>query len=342
MNRRVRCAARLQSPDRVCVRQLPVGDTATVGVLERGYKAPRVVVLAGVEAEHLLVQVGVKMERARRDIRPLNRALQTRPEILDIVRVNAAHDVADGVVDEFMDEGAICSVVRAPSVGVELRAREHVLKQSWHERLGAAVRHDPCAYAALALLSALHNPEHRCFALGRSVAHFLKAHACDHRMPLATAYEGFVGFDLSGKLWSVVALHRKADAMQHEPRGFLRDAERTAKLMRRGSVLGVGEKPHRRKPLGKRDSRFFEDRADLHGKLSLTVLATPHLARLEKLHGGRAAAHPRARDTVRPAKSYSVLEGAFRVRKVGDGFEQGGRRFHGPNVASGYAKGMAL
>jgi hypothetical protein len=63
--------------------------------------------------------------------------------------------------------------------------------------------------------------------------------------------------------------------VKHEPGGLLGDAEITVHLMRRDSVLAVGDKPYRREPLVEPDGGIFEDRADLDRVLLLARLALP-------------------------------------------------------------------
>lgn len=58
-----------------------VGDTLAVRALERGHEPIRVLALACIEPEHLLVQVCVEVERTHRDIRPVQRALDARPKV---------------------------------------------------------------------------------------------------------------------------------------------------------------------------------------------------------------------------------------------------------------------
>ena len=82
--------------------QSSVGEVLAVRTLEDRDEPAAVVVLTLVEAEHLLVQVGVEVERSRGDIGTAQRPLQARPEVLDMVRVNAALDVRDGVVNDFV------------------------------------------------------------------------------------------------------------------------------------------------------------------------------------------------------------------------------------------------
>lgn len=59
MNRAAGCTTRLEAPDRMRVNQRVVGDSSAVGAFENLYESGTVVVLALVEAEDLLINVGL-------------------------------------------------------------------------------------------------------------------------------------------------------------------------------------------------------------------------------------------------------------------------------------------
>src|SRR5581483_4236415 len=68
-----------------------------------------------------------------------------------------------------------------------------------------------------------------------------------------------------------------------------------------------------------------------------------HSARRNRLNGRRSAALAGASNAVGPAPPDRVGVGAIRVRKVGDGFEEGGRRpVHAPTLYRGCACWVAL
>lgn len=123
---RVLGATGFQSPDRMRLGELLVGDATAVGALQNVHEAAPVVILPLVEAEHLLAKVGVKMEGTRSDIRSLERPLQARPKVFDVVGVNATFNVGHGVVNEFVNVGRASLAVRTQRVGVENGARQYV------------------------------------------------------------------------------------------------------------------------------------------------------------------------------------------------------------------------
>jgi hypothetical protein len=68
----------------------------------------------------------------------------------------------------------------------------------------------------------------------------------------------------------------------HEPSRLLGHAQRTAQLVRRDAVLGVGDQPNGWKPLIEAKRRVLEDGPYLERKLTLTALALPNLARRQE------------------------------------------------------------
>src|SRR5581483_7526575 len=95
------------------------------------------------------------------------------------------------------------------------------------------------------------------------------------QMLVLTAHERLVRFDLTGERHEGFGFHRETDAVEHEPRRFLRDAERASEFVRAGAVLGIREQPEGREPLSKRNRRVLKDRADLDAKLPFALLAAP-------------------------------------------------------------------
>lgn len=310
-----------------------VGQTASVRASEDRNEAPSVVVIASVEAKDLLVDVGVKVERARRNVRPVQRPLEARPKVLDAVRVDPTFAVGHHVVDERMGVAfGRQRAIRAKRIGVDRGARKHVRADMRDERRAFVVRNDHRLDARRA--PTLHHTEHGRLTLERPVLHLLKSEFGSHGRTAATTDEGFVRFDLAREQRGLVVLHGLTDAVQHEPSGLLGDAEGACEFVRGRSVLRVGEQPQGRKPLAERDGAMLEDRVRLGREVPATVLAAPNAARLNWLYGRRAASRSRAGHAVRPTAGNDVRQGAVGVREVGYGFQERGRRVHAPIVYS--------
>ena len=227
---------------RIRADQRLVRKALSIRVLRCRQESVGISALAGVEAEHLLVNVGVKVEGARSDIRPVKRPFQARPKVFDSVGMDASLAVGHEMVNKAV------RIVGQPtvgeqSVGIDRRARKNVGSDMGHKLRPLAPVNDHCLDAALAASPALGHAEHQRLAFGRPVLHLAETEARHHRRLLLSAHEGFVGFDFSVKHSVVGRGHRFADTVKHKPGGFLRHAEGSSKFMRRGAVLGVGEEP---------------------------------------------------------------------------------------------------
>lgn len=109
---------------RVRANQRPVRQASAVGRLQNLNEAVGIATLASVEPEHLLVNIGVKVEGSRSDIRSVQRPLQAAPKVLDGVGMDAAFAVGNGVVNK-----AVRVVGKTATgeqcVGIDRGAREH-------------------------------------------------------------------------------------------------------------------------------------------------------------------------------------------------------------------------
>lgn len=147
------------------------------------------------------------------------------------------------------------------------------------------------------------------------------------------AYVGLVGLKLAAAFNERAGLHCETDAMQHEPCGFLRNADRPVDLVGANPILAVSDHPNGDEPLVQRQGAIFKHGANFAGELLLRVLllALPHPARRDEANIGPAAR--RAMNPGRPAKLNHRGKRHVRVRKVADGFNKGlGLVAHRPNL----------
>jgi hypothetical protein len=329
------CAKRWVRADQRLVR-----EPLSIGVLSRCNEPLGIVALASVEPKHLLVNVGVKMERARSDIRSVERSLEARPEVFDGVGMDAAFAISHGVVNKAVR--VIRKVaVRKQSVRVDRGAREHACADVGHKFRTLAALDDHRLDATLASPVTLGHAEHDGFAFGRPVLQLAETETRNHRSLCLAADERFVRFNFSVEHSVIRWGHRFADAVKHEPRGFLRDTEGATKFVRGRSVLRVGEQPDCREPLGERDMRGLVDRADLGRTLPLALSAAPGATRLNCLNICRPAAHLWAGNSVRPAEPNGVFVSPVGVGKIDNRFLQSSGRFHTLNLPKQGAKCMA-
>lgn len=141
-------------------------------------------------------------------------------------------------------------------------------------------------------------------------------------LPRFAANESFVNFDflaLATQFDEGTVLHRKANAVKHEPCRLLSDAKSASHFVGADAVLAVGDHPHRNKPLVQRQRRILKDCPDLSGELPLGMLA---LALPDAPCGDEAyfsASACGAFDTVRPAARNHEVNAVVRTGEVNDG-----------------------
>jgi hypothetical protein len=144
-------------------------------------------------------------------------------------------------------------------------------------------------------------------------------------IPRLASDVGFVGFDGPFHLAAVVSgVEGHPQAGQHEPRGFLRDAERPRQFVGANPVLAVGEQPEGREPLVEADSRILEDGADLERELGLGVLPVALVAPLrcqigDALRPAGGAGH----DAIGPANGLNGTAAVLVIREKDDRFAEG-------------------
>jgi hypothetical protein len=135
------------------------------------------------------------------------------------------------------------------------------------------------------------------------------------------ADKGFVGFDRAATAHFLkgAALHREADAVQHEPRGLLTDVQVACDFARANAVLAVADQPDSGQPLRQGQRRILEYRANLHAKLTpLMFPAALPATLIRKVVNLIRSASRTAHDAVRPAARNHVSDATIFVGKVAD------------------------
>ena len=135
---------------------------------------------------------------------------------------------------------------------------------------------------------------------------------------------GLIDFNLSVHFAEepVVRLHGQPDTMEHEPSGFLGNAEIAGQFVGADPVLAVHQHPHGRQPQGQLDRGVLEDRTDLDGELLPAVPALPDPAGLEEVVLANASALRAGLLTGGPAKVGDESQCNVLVCEVLDGFKQ--------------------
>jgi hypothetical protein len=134
-----------------------------------------------------------------------------------------------------------------------------------------------------------------------------------------TTDESFVNFNAAAKwLCKRSSLHSKSDSVDHEPRGFLRDADSSVDLVRTNSVFAVRNHPDNHQPLIQAERRILKDGAYLDRELSalMAALALPLLLLGKKRHISTATS--RTDNAIRPSPRYQIAQAVIRIREVND------------------------
>jgi hypothetical protein len=270
-------------------------------------------VFAVVVAKGLFVQVSEQMERLDTDIGAFQPTLQKRPEFLIYVRMDIAVDVAFGVVDHLMHVISGQPIVRTPSVAENVGAAINVFANESLKRRGAGI--GDVAQANL-LGVAIQQTHQDCFtgpARRRDFASFVLVHEAGE-----TADKRPVNLKLSTTQLIIFIMHRKPDAMKHEPRGFLSNANGAVNLPRANPILAIRDKPHSGEPLIQSERRILEDGSGFNRELApvVALVALPTVVFL--LEGHVVASATRTDDTFTPTPSDNALPAIDRVREVND------------------------
>lgn len=266
------------------------------------------------------------MKRFNAHISPVDAPLQQAPEVLKAVCVDATVDVFNGMVNDCMGIVSPKSLIGEQRIGIERGTRFDVLLDLGMENLLLAAGDHSCANLAAAL-----QQSHNSSLVFATCAGDTALTLADMHVAGLAANESLIRFDFATAatdLHEGATLHRFANPMEHEPRGFLSDAKGPCNLAGANAVLGSGDDPDCGKPSLKSKRRILEDGPDLAGKLALRMaaLALPFLLVLKI--GNILAATGWALYTLWPAMGNHVNKAIVRVCKVDDGFLESSWVFH--------------
>lgn len=283
-------------------------------------KAASVAVLPVVEPEGLFVEVAEQVEWLDADVGAVDRPLQEAPEVFESVSVDVPLSVGLGVVDDLVNVVALQATVRRKIIGEHFRAGFDVFADSGLKLMPATGAYyagpDFGPIGAVPFQEAQDGDlAHSTGALDGPLT-FRPVHVAG-----LAADEGFIDFDLTVDLVERLGLHGEPDTVEHEPRGFLSDANRTAQFVARNTVSAIHQHPHRREPLGQTDRRVLEDGPHLDRELLLATTALPDAPGFQVVWFGGFAT-----GTDRPARPPDIGDerhGYIGVGEVANGFEQG-------------------
>src|SRR5436190_3440217 len=255
--------------------ELRVSKTFSDNPAKRLSKPTCIVVFAFVETKRLFIQIPEQMKRLDIHVRSVQGALEKRPEVFKAVRMDVALCVANGMVNNSPVVIFFKIIIGHESIGADGRALLNVCAHVPTKLRPARVIDYLKDYAGkLVICSAFQNALHGGFLESGM------ANACALvfvHVARLRAYIRFICFNVARELCSKSLLHRKTNALQHEPSGLLSDTKTTVKLIRANPVLAVSSQPHCRKPFIQTDRRILEDRSDLYRKLlfRMRVFALP-------------------------------------------------------------------
>lgn len=294
-----------------CVSQSLAHDLST----EQPESVRIVHILPIVETEHLFVQIPEHVERLNAHIRSMQSALEQAPEVLQGVCVYATMHVLDSVIYDLMSVVGVESDVSLERIGIECRTSLHLFPNDRLQVLFLALCDDLCTN----LPATLQESDYDRLVIVNA--------ACEAGLAILVhvarlaADESLIDFDFSiraaAKLATVeTVLHPEADAVKHEPRGLLCDAQRAVNFPRANSVLAIGNHPHHRQPLIQTKRGILKDGPGLNAELRLRVprLALPQTARRDV---SNVSASTRGADrSLWPAPICKVVDAIVEVREV--------------------------
>jgi len=280
-----------------------------------------------VEAEYLFIYIAIQVERFYADVRAFQSALQEAPKILHAVGVDLPVNVFLCMVNHLMSEILMVqTMIGKQRIGIDRTTCADVLPNlSLQDVLAARGNNIGADFA-----TALQYSEHSNLVLFASLPFYnLAALALVHVACRATD-ESFVHFHFlteATELHNVLIVHRKANPLEHEPRGLLGDAKSACQFIGADAVLAVRQHPDSNHPLVHAESGILEDGSDLDRELLLASLTKPNIAgRDERVLCGLAAW---ANDLAAlPTQLLGIFKCLFRVREENNGFLEGFRELH--------------
>jgi hypothetical protein len=285
----------------------------SLAIVNRGFLAPAIV-----EAESLFVKIPEQVERLDANVGSLQSALEQAPVVLKAVCVDIPIHVRNRMVDDLVSIFGFKIIVGRKFVGKENRGCIYVLPNfSMHGGL-AAIAGNRCANFSTAFQEA----DYKGFITSTSPLNLALSDILVH-VPRKAADESFVYLNnlfTAADFHKRTALHSKSDSVEHEPCGFLSDANSPTELIRTYSILTVGQHPNGSQPLVEGDRRILKDSPDLDAELPFGVdaLALPFLLILKESRIG--ATTGRAHDAFRPAQTNHVTERVIGISKEPDSF----------------------
>lgn len=291
-------------------------------------------ILPVIVAKRLLIQVPEHVKRLHANICSSDTTLQQTPEVFQALGMDSASCVGLSVIDELMPVKLTKPTIGSVFVCVQAGAGCDIFTyRCLHGEFGC-IRKNVCADpGGLLTTASLQQSHHDCLAEVRGLFHNAVTLSGVH-VPGKSANESLIHLDFAAELTTGTVLHGKPDTMQHEPCGFLGDANGPVNLPRTDSVLTVRNHPHRSEPLVETNRRILKDGSDLDAELRFRMasLALPHTARFHERNGFRSASW--AHNTVGPSPRNEIVNAVIRIGEILNRLlESLGFLFHKPILA---------
>ncbi len=287
-----------------------------------------------VVAECLFINIAEKMKWFHADIGSSERAFQETPKILQTVGVNVLANIGFGVVDDLVCVFLVQPNVSHERIGENLGPFLHVVFDDLlYNRFGAFIDH---VYPNS--LAPFQNSMNDGLAASGGTSGSVDAHALPLglvHIPSLPADEGFIHFHFAPKFAAVeFVLHSKPNPMEHEPRGFLGNADSAVDLPGGNAILSVGEKPNHWEPLVQAQGGILENGPNLDGELPLGMAGATLPALLISEKSNMAAPAGGAGDAIGPALRNEVANAAGWTSEIPYGFLKGSGVRNGCHIKS--------
>jgi len=258
----------------------------------------------------------------------LGAALEQTPEIFESVSMDLPVNVFFGVVNDLVRESLFLeSLIGHERVGVDRAACFDVSANVSLQSVFFAIAN----YSAANFSTTFQNADDGYFVFSASLSNPALALIRMHEAG-GTANESLIHFDFapaSAEFQNRAVLHRKTDAMKHEPRGLLSYTESAGNFVGTDSVLAVRDQPHSDQPLTEGQGRILKDGADFDGELALRmfVFTFPHTASRDEANIIPATSG--AFDAIGPTPFDHEREAVVRIGEMHDGLLECSWLFHG-------------
>src|SRR5688500_14005045 len=184
-------------------------------------ESAKVIILAIVETEALLIDVTEKMKRFDANIGSANSALEQAPKVFDAVGMHVAANIRFHVIDDIVCIFFFKANVGRKLIGKKLAFRLNRFSDFSLDCFGRDVLNYLSSDLADSIAAMPFEYSHDDSLTGGATA-FDAFVLCKfvHIASLA-ADIGFIGFNLTGELFECSGLHGEPDAVQQEPCGLL-------------------------------------------------------------------------------------------------------------------------